>query len=64
MPIHFSIGFVIESRPRRQFETVCATAYTEDEISAVLISSESVSATMCPQQEITAYWLREYGDCK
>jgi hypothetical protein len=64
MPIFFSVGFVVESRPRRQFETVCATAYIEDEISAVLIESEAVSTTICPQQEIAAYWLREYGDCK
>lgn len=64
MPIHFSIGFVVESRPRRQFETVCATAYIEEEISAVLVSSEGVSSSMCMQQEVTACWIREYGDCK
>ena len=28
----FSIGFVLEKSPKRQFETICSNAYTEQEI--------------------------------
>lgn len=40
MPIHFSIGFVIESMPRSQFESVCADVYAIQEISAQWVRSE------------------------
>ena len=39
MPIHFSIGFVAETRPRRQFESICGTAYIEQEIYARWVRS-------------------------
>lgn len=54
MPIHFSIGFVAESRPLGQFEVVCAKAYVEQQVSAVA----------CAVENVTAVWLREYGACK
>lgn len=54
MPIHFSIGFVVESHPRRQFETVCATAYIE----------EYVDARICAVENVSVVWLRDYRECK
>lgn len=54
MPIHFSIGFVVENRPRRQFETVCAVIYDVEELNGVL----------CSTQEVRSLWKREYGKCK
>ena len=54
MPIHFSIGFVTEQTPRRQFETICSTAYIEDVVESVI----------CEVQEVEVLWRRDYGDCK
>ena len=53
MPIHFSIGFVTESRPKRAYVAACA-GFTDE----VQVSARCVNII-----EIKAIWPRE-EECK
>lgn len=53
MPIHFSIGFVVEQRPRRQIESVCANANV----------SEAVVAIVKDVEYINVCWQTSVRDC-
>lgn len=64
MPIHFSIGFVAEVTPRRQFEAVCAFAYVEQGVMSLAHVVCEVEASALVVKDVTALWKREYGDCK
>lgn len=54
MPIHFSIGFVVEQMPRRQFVTICATA----------VESDIVKSVVCEEIFIKAVWERRGAQCR
>lgn len=43
MPIHFSVGFVVEQRPRRQIESVCAKTTITDSVDAVVKDVEYIN---------------------
>lgn len=63
MPIHFSIGFVAESKPRRQYTTVCASAMEEVNISACLVEEVFTNSVAHAIQVINAVWERKDAQC-
>lgn len=44
MPIHLSIGFVVEQFPRPEYEWVCADVNDEQEVKSVINMSQTVDA--------------------
>lgn len=53
MPIHFSIGFVVEHRPKRQVDSVCANANVSE---AVVVKVKDV-------EYINVCWQASVRDC-
>jgi hypothetical protein len=51
MPIHFSIGFVVEASPKSPWVSVCARVADYEEVDAVVVE----------ETELTACWPRENG---
>lgn len=64
MPIHFSIGFVVERRPRRPYEGVCAVAGDVDVFKAAACTQQSVGAVANNIQRVNVTWPRDLGDCE
>lgn len=56
MPIHFSIGFVIENRPRTPVEGVCGKAYTEAYVDGIASVQRELSAIASVVSEIICQW--------
>lgn len=54
MPIHFSIGFVLENWPKRRVDSVCAKANTEEKVEAIAAVIEYID--VC--------WPTDVRDCK
>lgn len=64
MAIHFSIGFVVEQRPKKPFESVCAMAMDLGRYEAVACNIQRVEAVAGNIQRVTVIWPRELGECK
>ena len=64
MPTHFSIGFVVERRPKRSYEGVCAVADDVDVFEAAACTEQSVSAVAGNIQRVIVTWPRDLGDCE
>lgn len=64
MPIHFSIGFVAENRPKRPFETICAFADDVCVVMASLCREQAVVAVVENIQRLRVTWPRELGECQ
>lgn len=64
MPIHFSIGFVVEQMPRRQFMTICATAVKSDIIAATAYEADVVDSVLCDELVIRPNWERRGAQCR
>lgn len=57
MPIHFSIGFVIEDRPRRQVDAVCGRAIVETAVNGFANAVRSVGARAVVYKEVICNWV-------
>ena len=64
MPIHFSIGFVVEQSPKIPFESVCAVANDVDMVNASLCREQAVVAVAENVQRLRVTWPRELGECQ
>lgn len=64
MPIHFSIGFVVESRPKRPVETVCVVVNASKEVDVCFCPSQQVTARTTQIQKITCVWETEAKSCQ
>ena len=64
MPIHFSIGFVAEGRPKIPFESVCAVANDVSLVGASLCREQAVVAVAENVQRLRVTWPRELGECQ
>lgn len=62
MAEHFSIGFVVNSGPRKPVVSECATLRDREEVSAIMSEAVEVSpATLLDRSEVSAVWPREDG---
>lgn len=64
MALHFSIGFVVERRPKVAFDPVCAVADDVDVMTAYACREQSVTAVLSNSQTIILTWPRELGECQ
>ena len=64
MPIHFSIGFVVEQSPKIPFESVCAVANDVSLVKASLCREQAVAAVAGSIQRLRVTWPRELGECQ
>lgn len=59
MPIHFSIGFVVESQPRRAIVAACAGYVGEVQANAGYVSVAQARAQLDSVINLRAVWPRE-----
>lgn len=64
MPIHFSIGFVAESMPRKQYVTVCADAVEQINIDAAAVVTIETQGVIISSSKVKSFWVRQDGKCK
>lgn len=60
MPIHFSIGFVVEASPKSPWVSVCANV-RDSFVTAVIYGDVEVDSSVGGDMELTACWPRENG---
>ena len=63
MPIHFSIGFVIESSPKRPYVAVCAGVVGDVQVRGVCDMVSRINACVEGDKNISVAWPREES-CK
>ena len=63
MPIHFSIGFVVDSSPQKPFEYVCAVANDVDVVTAAACRQQAVSSVVNTEYILQVEWPRKLGWC-
>ena len=63
MPIHFSIGFTLESSPKRAYVAACAGVADDVQVDAGYVNIVSVNACVASDIQINAVWPRE-DKCK
>lgn len=63
MPIHLSIGFVVEASPKAPWQSVCAMVGDAEAV-AVLSDGAEIDVCMTEGSDVVAVWSREDGsDC-
>ena len=60
MPIHFSIGFVVEASPKSPWVSVCSNV-SDSFLTAVIAGDVNVDSSVGGDMELTACWPRENG---